>query len=108
MKTIFHRCISVLLALLLALGVLGPGQVQAAPNPLAICVWTGASLNHGWSVDANWVNCSGLSNGMTAVLVFPAGVPNKDSQNDLANLNIVSIGLEVSGYTLSGNQIVLT
>ncbi len=113
MKTIIHRSIAMLLALLLALGPLGLAQVQAAPSATLTCIWTGAGSDANWSTQANWMTpdlhpgCAGLANGATAILGFWADASRKTNYNNLTGLHVVSLGLEASGYDIDGNQVVL-
>ncbi len=67
--------------------------------------WTGATSGS-WSVGSNW------SGGVAPVtgddLVFPGGASNLSNTNDLTENTIInSITISGSGYTLSGNPIIL-
>ena len=79
---------------------LSANKVEAATR-----TWTGAT-NDLWSVGSNW------SGGVAPVtgddLVFPSGASNKSNTNDLTENTIInSITFTDSGYTLSGNRIIL-
>lgn len=71
----------------------------------AIKTWDG-STNSSWSVPSNW---SGDTVPVTGDdLVFPAGASNLSNTNDLTENTIFnSITISGSGYTLSGNRIIL-
>jgi autotransporter-associated beta strand protein len=72
----------------------------------AVSTWSGA-VSSSWSVAGNWD-----SNTVPAAgddLVFPAGVTNKTSTNDVASLVIYgNLTIADSGYTIGGNSIGLT
>lgn len=115
MKNIIRRSLELFLAILLALGLLGPVQVQAAPQAAPICIWTGEAGNN-WSNAGNWTSapspalpCPTLVNGRTVSLAFPTLALNKDTTyNNVLNLNVAGMAFESGGYTLSGNTIFLS
>lgn len=82
-----------------AVSVLNSHQAQAATR-----TWTGTSSGL-WSVAANWGGTVPVTGDD---LVFPAGASNLSNTNDLTENTIFnSITLSGSGYTLSGNKIIL-
>src|SRR4051794_16636632 len=66
------------------------------------CNW----VNNTWSASTNWIPTGTPQNGDT--LIFPAASPNKTSLNDLLNLKLDSIQITGSGYTISGNGIIIS
>ncbi len=116
MKTIFHRCIAMLLALLLVQGLLVPAQVQAAPLVVPTCIWTG-NINSSWSVHGNWASapspapaCPILVNGLatTVTLAFPDAASSKTSNNNLTGLHVAVLGVEADGYNITGYAITVS
>ncbi|MFO0844788.1 MAG: autotransporter-associated beta strand repeat-containing protein [Gemmataceae bacterium] len=71
--------------------------------------WVGGDATNLWSKPANWANQLNQptvpSTGDN--LVFPGGVAKLTSQNDIEGLEVNSIVFDGSGYTLTGNAIVL-
>src|SRR5436305_1916518 len=74
------------------------------PATAATRIWNG-SVSSAWSNAANW-NGGVPANGDD--LVFPKGVTNTTSTNDLpAGLVVHSITVNMSGYRIGGNAIAL-
>ena len=70
----------------------------------AVKTWTGAT-NGNWSLGSNWGGTAPVTGDD---LVFPGGASNLSNNNDLTpNTIFNSITLSGSGYTLSGNPIIL-
>jgi len=80
-------------------------QWQIASDAISSVTWDGSASNL-WSNAANWSTNAIPQAGDN--LVFPAGASNKSNQNDLGeNYRLNSITFDDSGYTLSGNTIIL-
>lgn len=78
---------------------------SASVAEAATITWTGTTSGS-WSVGSNW------SGGVAPVtgddLVFPSGASNLSNTNDLTENTIInSVTFTGSGYTLSGNRIIL-
>ncbi len=116
MKNAIRHSQALFLAVSLALGLLGPAAVQAAPLAVPVCAWTGAGANSSWGTLGNWASLPGepacpssaLSDGMTVTLAFPESALKKINANNLANLHVVGLGIQSGGYTISGSQILLS
>lgn len=82
-----------------ALFMFGSSKAQAATR-----TWTGTTSGV-WSVASNWGGTVPVTGDD---LVFPGGASNLSNSNDLTENTIFnSITLSGSGYTLSGNKIIL-
>ena len=83
-------------------GVLFFGNTNSASA--AVKTWTGAT-NNLWSLGSNWGGTAPVTGDD---LVFPGGASNLSNTNDLTpNTIFNSITFSASGYTLSGNSIIL-
>lgn len=77
---------------------------QASRVEAAVRTWTGAT-NGSWSNAGNWGGTAPVTGDD---LVFPGGASNLSNTNDLTENTIInSITLSGSGYTLSGNKLIL-
>lgn len=86
-------------------GFTEPRQWQIASDAPSTVNWDG-SASANWSDGANWSTNAIPQAGDN--LVFPASVSNKSNTNDLGeNYRFNSITFNDSGYTLSGNTIIL-
>ncbi len=80
----------------------------------AVYTWTGAGglLANGWSNTDNWQvggSQPALAPGAADQLVFPAGVSQKSSDNELGtNIAFQSITIQDSGYDIFGDRLLLT
>ncbi len=96
------KYILILSLTLLVAGILfclGSNKAKAATR-----TWTGTTSGS-WSVASNW---GGVAPETGDDLVFPAGASNLSNTNDLTpNTLFNSITISGSGYTLSGNKIIL-
>lgn len=72
------------------------------------CTWTGATSAN-WSDGSNWTGCDngGVPENGDA-LVFPSSASNKTTNNDLSSLQVASITINGTGYTLGGNGFTIT
>jgi len=75
---------------------------SAATTLGATRTWDGSSSAL-WSNRFNWTGNVAPSNGDS--LVFPASASNKNNSNDIVGLDVLSIEIAGTGYTLSGNSI---
>lgn len=71
----------------------------------ATATWDGGGTTNFWNEAANWVNDVGPAAGDD--LVFPTGVAKLTAQNNFESVAFNSISFSGSGYTLSGNSIIL-
>ena len=83
----------------------GDGNDVVVTSTLVPRVWTGA-VSASWSDAANWEPAGIPASGES--LLFPSGVMRTASSNDLTGLSLERLVITGSGYTLSGNEIVLT
>jgi autotransporter-associated beta strand protein len=74
---------------------------------LAIYIWTGV-MSNSWSVGGNWQGGVSPKNDVTAQLVFPGGVTNLTSTNDITGQTFQSIEITASGYNIGGKALTLT
>lgn len=72
------------------------------------CYWTGA-VSANWDDEGNWLWCgiSGLPDDEDIVFL-PEDAQNKTLNNNINGLELYSIYIEGSGYTLNGNALTLT
>ncbi len=90
---------------LLGADFIEPRQWQIASDSISSISWDGSASNL-WSNPANWSTNVIPQAGDN--LVFPAGAANYSNQNDLGeNYWFNSITFYDSGYTLSGNTIIM-
>jgi hypothetical protein len=85
-------------------------ELETRVVPATTLTWTGAGNNPHWFNAANWTRTGG-NDAVPASgdsLVFPGGVANLDSRNDIAGLTLASIQFTGVGYHLSGRPISLT
>lgn len=83
-------------------------------TPLAVfaaadtCTWTGITSAN-WATGSNWTGCDngGVPENGDA-LIFPSGASNKASNNNLSSLQIASITINGTGYSLAGNAFTIT
>ena len=96
---------------------LGMEQLETRLAP-ATFTWTGLGGNNFWSTPKNWLDQngvatapSGLPSGSLDDLVFPGGVSNTNTVNDLGSdtspATFGSITIGGSNYVLSQNAIIL-
>ena len=104
----------------LVLDTVGSYTLQAADGALNqtsaafsvvpdVATWSGGggTANENWSDTANWQN--GIVPGAGFTVVFPTGVSQKISNDDLAaTTKFAAIELDDGGYTITGNTIVLS
>ena len=72
------------------------------------CTWTG-STSANWATGSNWTGCDNggvPEDGDT--LVFPSSALNKVTNNDLSSLEVSTITISGTGYTIDGNALTLT
>ena len=93
--------------------ILGFEELEARHAPAITFTWTGTGGNSNWSTGANWIG-GAAPDGMASkveTLVFPAGLApgaTKVAINDLPVDGVyASINFADTGYTLSGNEIIL-
>lgn len=65
------------------------------------CTWSGAGADDNWSTSANW-NCTG--SGLSAAnVIFPDGVANRTSHNDIASLSVRQLQFQGLDYAITGS-----
>ncbi|MGO8897425.1 MAG: autotransporter-associated beta strand repeat-containing protein, partial [Isosphaeraceae bacterium] len=77
------------------------GVVLTYQHAASIDTWTGSGSHNNWSTAGNW---SGGAPTNGEALVFPAGVSNLSSVDDIAGLSLSEIRFTGGGYSITGTQ----